>query len=43
MLTRDSGKHFETLKGEMVADCVYASHDEARQAIFEYVEVYYSR
>ena len=34
---------FETLKRELVDGCVYRSHEEARQAIFEYVEVYYNR
>ena len=34
---------FETLKRELVDGCVYRSHEEARKAIFEYVEVYYNR
>ena len=34
---------FETLKRELVDGCVYRSHEEARQVIFEYVEVYYNR
>lgn len=34
---------FETLKRELVADTVFATQEEARQAIFEYVEVYYNR
>uniref|UniRef100_UPI00403F5697 IS3 family transposase n=1 Tax=Deinococcus sp. VB142 TaxID=3112952 RepID=UPI00403F5697 len=34
---------FETLKRELVDGCVYRSHEEARNAIFEYVEVYYNR
>lgn len=34
---------FETLKRELVDGCVYRSHEEAKQAIFEYVEVYYNR
>ena len=34
---------FETLKRELVDGCVYHSHEEARKAIFEYVEVYYNR
>ena len=34
---------FETIKRELVEGTVYQTRDEARQAIFEYVEVYYNR
>jgi putative transposase len=34
---------FGTLKGECVGSRLYASHDEARLAIFTYLEVYYNR
>lgn len=34
---------FETLKRELVDGCVYRSHEEAKKAIFEYMEVYYNR
>ena len=31
------------LKKELIADRVFASHAEARAAIFEYIEVFYNR
>jgi transposase InsO family protein len=34
---------FGTLKDECVGSTVYASHDEARLALFTYMEVYYNR
>ncbi|MFC6619097.1 IS3 family transposase [Deinococcus radiophilus] len=34
---------FETIKRELVDGCVYRSHEEAKKAIFEYMEVYYNR
>jgi putative transposase len=34
---------FGTLKEECVGNTVYASHDEARLALFTYVEAYYNR
>ena len=34
---------FGTLKDECVGNSIYASHDEARLAIFTYLEVYYNR
>ena len=34
---------FGTLKGECVREMVYASHDEARLALFIYIETYYNR
>ena len=38
-----SESFFETLKRELVDDQVYLTRDQARQAIFEYIEVYYNR
>jgi transposase InsO family protein len=34
---------FGTLKEECVGTTVYSSHEQARQALFEYLEVYYNR
>jgi putative transposase len=34
---------FGTLKDECVREMVYASHDEARSALFIYIETYYNR
>lgn len=34
---------FETLKRELIEGVVYHTREEAKQAIFEYVEVYYNR
>jgi putative transposase len=34
---------FGTLKDECVGKIVYSSHDEARLALFTYMEVYYNR
>lgn len=34
---------FATLKKELVRDKSFINHDVARQAIFEYIEVYYNR
>lgn len=34
---------FSTLKDECVGETIYASHDEARLAIFTFLEVYYNR
>jgi hypothetical protein len=34
---------FGSLKEEWGRDTVYLSHEQARQAIFEYLEVYYTR
>jgi len=34
---------FGTLKDECVGEIVYSSHDEARLALFTYMEVYYNR
>jgi putative transposase len=34
---------FGTLKDECIGKIIYASHDEARLAIFTYLEVYYNR
>jgi putative transposase len=34
---------FGTLKDECIGNIIYASHDEARLAIFTYLEVYYNR
>ena len=34
---------FGTLKDECVGSTVYTSHDEARLALFTYMEVYYNR
>ena len=34
---------FGTLKEECVGNTVYTSHDEARLALFTYVEAYYNR
>jgi transposase InsO family protein len=34
---------FGTLKDECVRETLYASHDEARLALFTYIEVYYNR
>ena len=34
---------FSTLKGECVGKTIYSSHEEARLAIFAYLEMYYNR
>lgn len=34
---------FGTLKEECVGSTIYASHEEARLALFTYLEVYYNR
>ena len=34
---------FGTLKDECVGSTVYSSHDEARLALFTYMETYYNR
>ena len=34
---------FGTLKDECVGKIIYLSHDEARLALFIYMEVYYNR
>lgn len=34
---------FGSLKEEWVGNTVFASHEEARSAIFTYLEVYYNR
>lgn len=34
---------FGSLKEECVGDQVYSSHEQARQALFEYLEIYYHR
>lgn len=34
---------FGTLKDECVGEIIYSSHDEARSALFTYMEVYYNR
>ena len=34
---------FATLKKELVRGCIFSSHDQARSAIFEYIEVFYNR
>jgi Integrase core domain len=34
---------FGTVKGECVGSTLYSSHDEARFALFAYMEVYYNR
>lgn len=34
---------FGTLKEECVGSTIYASHEEARLALFTYLEVYYHR
>jgi len=34
---------FATLKRELVNRCDFATHEQARQAIFEYIEVFYNR
>ena len=34
---------FETLKRELIGEKVFDTHDEARQAIFEFIEIYYNR
>ncbi len=38
-----SESFFETLKRELVDDQVYDTREQARRAIFEYIEVYYNR
>ena len=38
-----SESFFETLKRELVDDQVYETREQARRAIFEYIEVYYNR
>lgn len=34
---------FGTVKDECVGSTIYSSHDEARLALFTYIEVYYNR
>ena len=34
---------FGTLKQECVGSSIYCSHEQARRALFEYLEVYYNR
>nr|CRH07811.1 conserved protein of unknown function [Candidatus Magnetococcus massalia] len=34
---------FGTLKTELIGDLVFSSRDEAKQSIFEYIEVFYNR
>lgn len=34
---------FGSLKEECVGSQLYSSHEQARQALFEYLEVYYNR
>lgn len=34
---------FGSLKEECVGETVYSSHEQARQALFEYLEIYYTR
>lgn len=34
---------FGTLKEECVGNTVYSCHEQARQALFEYLEIYYNR
>jgi putative transposase len=34
---------FGTLKEECVGDTIYDSHEQARQSLFEYLEIYYNR
>ena len=34
---------FGTLKEECVGNQIYSSHQQARQALFEYLEIYYNR
>lgn len=34
---------FGTVKDECVGETLYSSHDEARLALFTYLEVYYNR
>lgn len=34
---------FDTLKEECVGSAIYASHEQARLSLFEYLEVYYNR
>ncbi len=34
---------FHTLKEELVHDADYKTHNEARQAIFKYIELFYNR
>ena len=34
---------WSTLKRELVDGRAYATHDEARRSIFEYIEVFYNR
>ena len=34
---------FGSLKEECVETTVYSSHEQARQSLFEYLEVYYNR
>ena len=34
---------FGTVKDECVGNTIYSSHDEARLALFTYIEVYYNR
>jgi transposase InsO family protein len=32
-----------TLKSELVHQCIYATREQARRSIFEYIEVFYNR
>ncbi len=34
---------FGSLKEECVGNQVYSSHEQAQQALFEYLEIYYNR
>lgn len=34
---------FHTLKTELMFDCVFKTRQEARNAIFEYIEIFYNR
>ena len=34
---------FGTLKDECIGETLYTSHDEARLALFTYIEAYYNR
>jgi putative transposase len=34
---------FHTLKVELIHECVYKTDEQARQSIFQYLEVYYNK
>ena len=34
---------FHTLKTELMFDCVFKTREEAKSAIFEYIEIFYNR